>query len=270
MKKEDLNFKEYLQELGLILCDHIIVHSSFSKIKKAFPKITPDSVINFLKDVIGPAGSVIFPAFTYCYKKSVGRYDIFDLQNSKSKNGLLSETFRLSKDVIRTSSATHSFALWGEITNHLDTSNNPYSPLGKESVLEWLAKNSKSYVIMLGTDFSALTYGHYLEIETQVPWYNYSPWNYLNILPFGVSTTGEQKLNEIPGCSKNFINFEKYLLKNSLIKKHTFNDLNAYLIPIELLHQEGLKYFKENSEKLLCSENTCPACDSRRKKFLVA
>lgn len=262
------NFLEYLYQLNLSQSINIIVHSSFKKIRSAFPQLAPVDIINDLKDIINSSGSIIFPTFTYCFKKSSGDYEIFDRSNSKSKVGLLSETFRLSDGVIRTSSPTHSFALWGKIKNEIDEANSPESPLGKGSVLDWLTYQPNSFVLMLGTDFTSLTYGHYLEIEAKVPWYDYSPWEYMNVLPIGVSVTGEQKLKEVPGCAKGFIKFEEHLLENDLIKKFEFNELRSYLISIKLLYEEGMKYFSENYRELLCPAGTCPACDSRRKKFL--
>lgn len=261
-------FKDYLKNLGLSNNQHLIIHSSFKKIISAFNSITPNQVISELKKLVSDNGSIIFPAFTYCFKNSIGDYEVFDKANSKSKVGLLSETFRLSQDVIRTSSPTHSFALWGKITQDINKVNSPESPLGKESVLDWLTNNSDSFVLMLGTDFSSLSYGHYLEVVSKVPWYDYSPWDYMNVLPVGVSTEGELKLKEIPGCAKSFVNFERYLLRENLICQYHYGQLNSYFISIGLLYQEGLNYFKENYKELLCPAGKCPACDSRRRKFL--
>ncbi len=263
-----MNFKEYLFELGLSANQHIIVHSSFKKIINSFHFITPNEVISELKNIVSKSGSLIFPTFTYCFKKVSGDYEIFDRLKSKSKVGLLSETFRLSDGVIRTSSPTHSFALWGNVTKFLDENNSPESPLGAGSVLEWLTHQQNSFVLMLGTDFSSLSYGHYLEVAAKVPWFDYSPWDYMNVLPIGVSTKGEQQLEEIPGCAKSFVNFESYLLKENLIHRYGYEGLTSYFISVKLLFDEGMKFFSSHYEKLLCEKNTCLACDSRRRKFL--
>lgn len=262
-----MNFREYLKCLGVTNNQHLIIHASFKKIYSAFSPIKPEDVILFLKSTT-EIGSIIFPTFTYCFKKSVSNYEIFDRLNSKSKVGLLSETFRLNEGVIRTSSPTHSFGIWGKVTNYINENNSPESPLGNGSVLDWLTHTQNSFVLMLGTDFTSLSYGHYIEILSKVPWYDYSPWDYMNVLPIGVSTEGEQQLKEIPGCAKSFLIFEKYLIQSNLIKNFEFNGLNSYLISIRLLYDEGMKYFSENYRKLLCPANTCPACDSRRWKFL--
>lgn len=268
MDNKKLNFEKYLNYIGLHPSANIIVHSGFNRIQSVFPEITPNKVIDIIKKIITPSGSIVYPAFTYCFKKSFGGYEKFDREDSKSKVGLLSETFRLSKGGIRTSSPTHSFVLWGKITIDIDEYNSPESSLGKGSVLEWLTNHSNSFVLILGTDFSSLTYGHYLEIAAKVPWFDFSPWDYMNVLPIGVSIAREQKLKEIPGCAKSFINFEKYLTENKIIDKLIYKSLESYLIPIELLYKEGTKYFKNNYETLLCPKGTCPACDSRRTRFL--
>jgi len=247
---------------------NIIIHAGFKKLLDSFNGISPQNISESLIQLVTPNGSIIFPLFTYCYKKSTGDYEIFNRENSKSKVGLLSETFRLSDGVIRTSSPTHSFGLWGKITNDIVATNSPESPLGEGSVLEWLTSNPNSYVLMLGTDFSSLTYGHYIEIQAKVPWFDFSPWDYLNVLPIGVSTNGEHRLKEIPGCAKSFCNFEKHLLVNNLIKKYEYEGLNSYLINIKQLYDEGLKFFSEQYNKLLCPPSTCKACDSRRRKYL--
>lgn len=263
-----MNFKEYLHNIGLTNNIDVIVHASFKRIHLAFNNVTPQSIIKNLINTVTPASSLIFPTFTYCFKKSTGNYEIFDRENSKSKVGLLSERFRLSDSVIRTSSPTHSFGLWGRIKKDINETNSPESPLGKESVMDWLTLHPDSYVLMLGTDFSSLTYGHYLEIEAKVPWYDFSPWDYMNVLPIGVSTEGEQHLKEIPGCAKSFVSFEKYLSEKNFIVKNDYQGLSSYLISIKLLYNEGIKFFSKYFDKLLCPQNTCPACDSRRRKFL--
>ena len=268
MNKENLNFKDYLLKLGLKACDHIIVHSSFKSISSAFTESTPDEIIRVMQDIITPSGSLIFPTFTYCYKKSNESYEVFDSINSKSKVGLLSEIFRKNEGVIRTSSPTHAFAVWGIIKEDIKNDNSPDSPLGKGSVLEWLTKKGNTFILMLGTDFSSLSYGHYLEIAAEVPWYDYSPWEYLNVLPIGVSNLGEQKLMEIPGCSKSFVNFEKHLLQKKYIVKYSYNHLESYLISVQDLYTFGTKYFNEKYFDLLCPKGECKACDSRRLKFL--
>lgn len=263
-----MNLNTFLNNAGVKSGDNIIVHSSFRKIRSAFPSISPYDVVEELKKKITTEGSLVFPAFTYCYKRSTGSYELFDRTKSKSKTGLISEIFRNSADVVRTSSPTHSFSMWGRITKFIGSGNSPTSPLGDGSVLDWFANEPESYVLMLGTDFSSLTFGHYIEIKSSVPWINYSPWDHLNVLPIGMTVDSMQELIQIPGCARPFINFENYLIENNLLQQFQFSGLAARYENIYKLLKEGIIYFSREYRKLLCPESTCEACDSRRKKII--
>jgi aminoglycoside N3'-acetyltransferase len=258
------NFLDFCKGLGIENNHQILIHSSFSAIKNAF-SISSDEAILQLKKLVSPeSGSIIFPAFTYCFKKSDGTNEIFDRLNSHSKVGFLSEQFRKSSDVVRTSSPTHSFSLWGKITNEIGENNSPESPLGENSVCQYLVSHPESHILMLNTDFSTFTLGHYYEIICKVPWYNFSPWKYLNVEDYGVSTEGIQKLKEIPGCAKSFVSVEKHLLNKKLIDKILYNSFYAYYINVKTIHEELIDFFCNNYLSLLCMKGTCKACDSRR------
>jgi aminoglycoside 3-N-acetyltransferase len=153
-----MTFHDLLISLKLNKGSHVIVHSSFSKIKNTFNEVTHQNVITDLKKIITPTGSLIMPAFTYCWKKKDGTHSKFDRSNSPSLVGYLSEEFRKSEGVIRTNSPTHSFSVWGEAAKYFDENNSPESPLGKNSILEWLTKTPNSFILMLGTNFRACTY----------------------------------------------------------------------------------------------------------------
>lgn len=257
------DFRNFLLHAGLNKGCNTIMHSSYKKIRNAFGPVSIEEIIESLEDIITPCGSLIMPAFTYCFKKEEGG-EIFNPLYSRSKVGAISEKFRNTPGVIRTSSPTHSFSLWGKAAKEISHLNSPISPLGKGSVLDWIADQQNSYILMPGTDFSSLSFCHYLEVMAEVPWYNYSPWEYMGVLPFGISQNGEQELIEIPGCSNSFVSFERFLLDKGKIEKIICNDLESYVINVRTLLEEGIPYFKKYPQTLLCPEGSCRACDSRR------
>jgi len=260
--------KDFLLKLGVSKNQNIIVHSSFKKVRSAFPDVTQHILINTLEELIEPSGSLIMPAFTYCFKSKDGKHKVFDRLNTPAKVGTVAEVFRQSQNVIRTSSPTHSFSLWGKINSEIGYDNSPNSPLGNGSVLDWLAKQDNSFVLLLGTHFDSLSFCHYLEVKAKVPWFDCFPWDHLGKQRVGISTKGEQPLNEVPGCSKPFINFESHLVENNLINIVCKNELCTYFIPISLLLKVGTNYLTHNFEKLLCTKGTCKPCDFRRDKHL--
>jgi aminoglycoside 3-N-acetyltransferase len=256
------------KEIGLQSGHHILVHSSYRKIRSAFHLSIPD-FIQSLQNAVTENGSLIMPAFTYCFALTIGSGEVFDYGKSPAKTGAVSEYFRQMPCTIRTSSPTHSFSIWGEVTGHIPADNSPKSPLGKGSIPDWMADNPNTYILMMGTDFSSFTFGHYLETAAPVPWADVSPWDHLSVRKAGVSINGIQELAEIPGCSKSFGNLEKYLLGRGVIKKYLFNTCPVYYVPVSLLMTAGLEYFRNNDSELLCKDDECRPCCERRRKLNI-
>lgn len=264
-----MKFNLFLDKIGLSENQNVIFHSSLRSIKLAFPGIKPQKVINNLQCNLTGNGSLIMPVFTYNLKQlNVTQYKIFNKDHTPSETSALTEIFRKTPNVKRTSSPTHSFALWGKVSNEISEDNSPVSPLGKGSVLEWLVNNDNSYVLMLGTDFSALSLIHYYEVMYKIPWYDFFPWRHMYYITVGVSTRGNQKLKEIPGCSKSFTSFEKYLEGKKVIQRNFFQGMKYYFIEINKLTAEAKFFMENNYIDLLCAKGTCKACDSRRNKFM--
>ena len=259
---------DYLTATGVQPGMDILVHSSFHNVRNAFPGICIKDVIHALCVTIGLDGSVIMPAFTYCFRKKDGVTGTFDRRNTPSQVGAVPEVFRLWPDTKRTSSPTHSFSLWGQINQYISPQNNPVSPLGRGSVLDWLHEREDAAIVMLGTSFNALSFGHYIEISIPVPWADISPWSHLSIEPVGVSVDGDTLLKELPGCSKSFINFEKWLVQNKYINKQEYQGLESFVIPVRLLFELGTRYFREFPDTLLCPQGSCAACDERWVSYL--
>jgi aminoglycoside N3'-acetyltransferase len=256
----------FLRDLGIRKNQHIILHSSYKEIRSAFPKITPIEVIQNIQQLIGNNGSLIMPSFTYCFKSIHNDHEVFDRVSSAAKVGFIAEVFRISPNVVRTSSPTHSFSLWGKITNEIFFSNSPYSPLGEGSVLDWLANSENTFTLLCGTNFESLSFCHYLEVKARLPWSDFFPWAYLGKQKIGISISGEQPLIEIPGCSKSFTNFESYLIDKNIIEQKVYKGLKSYFIPINILMKQGVTFFKDNPEKVLCPSGSCKACASRHKR----
>ncbi|PIS27377.1 MAG: hypothetical protein COT43_11035 [Candidatus Marinimicrobia bacterium CG08_land_8_20_14_0_20_45_22] len=55
------------------------------------------------------------------------------------------------------------------MTGEIGEDNSPYRPLGNGSILEWLSNRSNAFVLLLGVDFSAMSFFHYLENRAPVP-----------------------------------------------------------------------------------------------------
>jgi len=259
---------DVLNSIGLKAGMHVIVHSGFRALKSYIEDLQIEQLIDGLQNKLTKEGSLIMPAFSYNFRKSQGDYELFDRINTKSDTGAVAEVFRKTPGVIRTSAASHSFSLWGAVTDDIKSDNAPRSSLGRGSVLEWLTETENGFVLMLGTNFTSLSYIHYLETVVQVPWVDVSPWEHQNILKIGASLEGDQELHELPGCSKGFQSFEQHLLDHQKIEPVIHGNLKSYLIPIKTLYNEGRDFLVRNPEASLCEAGKCKACDVRWEYYL--
>jgi len=262
-------FEKFLDKLGLQAGQHIITHASMRRIRQAFPALAVADVIDTLERLVGNQGSLIIPTFTYCFKRLAGQNAPFERLTTPARTGAVADVFWQRSEVTRTSSPTHSFGLWGRVAQEIGATNSPKSPLGEGSVLAWLAQIPAAQVLLLGTDFTALSFGHYLEIVAPVPWVDFSPWEATGILSIGVAVDGEQVLQQVPGCSRAFVNFEEELRRRRQIEYHEHQGLTAALIPVEILLKHGREFFRDRATELLCPAGTCPPCDVRRQHFQI-
>ncbi len=123
---------------GIKKGDTIMVHSSLSAIDAG-----AEELVRFLLDYIGEDGNVMMP--THPNLKRIKEILIYDVQQSKSRVGYLTEFFRKCKGVNRSLHPFSSVAVWGKdqdwiLMNNL-TNNNPLphgenSPYHKLSLLK--------------------------------------------------------------------------------------------------------------------------------------
>jgi aminoglycoside 3-N-acetyltransferase len=94
--------------------DILILHSSIWRLlmmaQRRNKNFCVDDIINSYLEAIGPTGTLLLPTFTF----SVLRNLVFDIRNTPSETGILSETLRQRKESIRTNHPFLSFAVIGK------------------------------------------------------------------------------------------------------------------------------------------------------------
>lgn len=161
-----LDFMNTLDKANVKYGDIICVHSDLIKFGK--PLINNkneylNTLINILIDKIGKIGTLIMPTFTYSYCNN----EIYDILNSKSKVGILTEHFRNFESTRRTKDGIFSFAIYGKNKDYfLDIGNNCF---GENSVFDKL-KKTNAKIVLLGNRIKEYTYFHYIEQANNVPY----------------------------------------------------------------------------------------------------
>jgi aminoglycoside 3-N-acetyltransferase len=153
-----------LKKIGLKTGDAVLVHCSFSKI--GFVEGGPATLINALENVTGPEGTLLMPAFpaTGRNRDYLEMNPVFDVRNTPSRMGIVSEFFRKLPGTFRSLHPTDSVIARGKdaewfVAGHFGE----LRPHGINSPFRRLCtRNGK--ILMLGTTLNgACTNLHTLE-----------------------------------------------------------------------------------------------------------
>jgi aminoglycoside 3-N-acetyltransferase len=109
--------KEFLvknfQTIGIEKGDSLLVHSSLSKM--GYLENGPDTLIDALLEVIGSTGNLLMPSSPNALLQLdyIKNNQLFDVQNSPSKLGAITEVFRKRKGVLRSLNVTEPVCAFG-------------------------------------------------------------------------------------------------------------------------------------------------------------
>ena len=98
-----------LHALGLQAGNVVLVHSAM----RTFGHIDggADTVVDAFLEVLGPRGTLVTPAFTFCHERE--EEPIIDPRQDPSEMGAISEAVRRRPDALRSTAFRHSFAAVG-------------------------------------------------------------------------------------------------------------------------------------------------------------
>lgn len=154
---------EQLKEIGLKSGEVVMLHSSLSKM--GYVEGGAQTVIDSILKVIGDEGTLVMPAFP-----AIGfNYDylmtnpVFDILNTPSKMGIITEVFRNMKQVKRSLHPTDSVCALGKQADYLIKDHyNQLTPYNQNSPFYRLCE-LKAKIILIGVDLNSLTNFHTLE-----------------------------------------------------------------------------------------------------------
>lgn len=181
-----------LQELGIARGDVVYMHSSLSSM--GFVEGGADTVIDAFLHVLGPEGTFCLPTIVYAAQ---GPRPPFDVDETPSEVGRITETLRLRPEARRSNNPTHSVAAIGaradEITTGHDRGRGRPSPWGElafghESPWQRFY-DLDATCLLLGVDWEVNTMFHYAQCLYIEPyWSEFSvepPFPYYDRTPMG-------------------------------------------------------------------------------------
>jgi aminoglycoside 3-N-acetyltransferase len=155
-------------ESGLVSGDTVLIHSSVSGILKRFKEkeiiLSPEDILESFIAAAGKEGTLIFPTFNFDFTKG----KTFDIRNTKSETGALTEAARLNRNFIRTGHPLFSFAVTGYHRDKFQNLYN-YSAFGNDSPLSILHKLDGKIAALDIAGENCMTFYHYIEEMENAP-----------------------------------------------------------------------------------------------------
>ena len=164
------NLKRDWQQSGLSKGDVVLIHSNMGRTvrrcsvdRSSRPAI--ELFVDSFLDAVGSAGTVLFPLFNFGFSKG----EPFDLRNTPSRMGKLTEAARLHPDCVRTEHPIYSFGVIGAQSDRFQGVNN-ISGYGDDSPFAILRELDGKIASVDLDDQHSMTFYHHVEEMNKVPY----------------------------------------------------------------------------------------------------
>ncbi len=229
-----------LESLGLRQGDSLLIHSSFSSLKRS---VSPEEFINSVREAIGN-GTLLLPTLSWA---NVTRSDpIFDVNKTPCCTGFLPEYFRTSYDgAVRSVHPTHSCAAvgsdakWFVGEHQLDD-----TPVGAHSPFRKL-REAKGKILFLGCGTEPNTSMHGVE-ELVTP-----PYLYGDKITYTLTDNDGKTYNKIytphgfAGTGQNYDRLEN-LMPDGTISFGKVLTADCVLMDADAVWSTALSYMQKN------------------------
>jgi len=142
--------------------DALIVHSSawwlLMKGKRRNKNFSPEDVVDSFLDAVGPTGTLLLPAFNFNVKNGV----VFDMRNTPSDMGIITECLRKRDGTIRTRHPFLSFVVHGAHASQFAQCDD-YTGIGADSPFALVHRLDGRVGALDLTDNECLSMYHYVE-----------------------------------------------------------------------------------------------------------
>lgn len=158
-----LNHKQLLdgfKKTGVHAGETIIVHTSYKSLGGV--EGGAETVIDVMRELVGSNGTVMFPAFNF---QSWTETHYFDVIETPSKMGMITELARVRPDAKRTPHPIYSFSVWGARADEFSKTDDAEA-YGPKSAFALFHKINGT-IVSIGLDFnSTFSLHHYVEYNT--------------------------------------------------------------------------------------------------------
>lgn len=245
-----------LRELGVKQGDILMVHGALSSL--GWVEGGADTVIDALIEAVNPGGMIAMPTL---YAPSITGEEVFDVEESPSQMGEISEVFRKRMHVVRSVHPTHSVAACGPraqdfIRDHAiaPTACGRDTPFSK--LADWGGK-----ALLMGVDQDRNTLLHTAEDYVD------SPYLATKIARYRDPEDGEIReleLDRFPGPHRDFIGLDRLFRREGVMTVGKIGNAVCRLMFAGAVLRVATKALETDPAAVLCDNPACADCIRQR------
>lgn len=240
--------------------DVLIVHSSLKSIGRV--EGGPETVIRAMQSVLTEAGTLLMPVFS-----GPAPDGVFLLDETPSRTGLITETFRRMPGVLRSRHPTHSVAAWGKHAERFVAGHDRTSGLGLDSPFHKAAL-ARAGVLMIGCGITTCSLVHVCEAIVRVPYLGkvaFPGYAHTMTLVDGGGARHEVTLRDMPGHSGGFAVVQEQLDRRGLLQRCRLGSADCLKFSGRACLDVATKLLRDDPAVLLCRDPDCPVCPGSRR-----
>jgi aminoglycoside 3-N-acetyltransferase len=238
------------KQLGIRRGDAVLVHSALSAIGNV--EDGADGVIDALLEVVGEEGTLLMPTLSS---------GVFDQAESPSGVGLITETFRKRKGVIRSFHPTHSVAALGKQAEELTRGHLECPTACGEGTPYFKLMDIGGKILLLGVDQDRNTSLHTIEAMVRLPYLKTVTRQYKDPKDGEIKTL---EIHEYPGPHRDFIGLDPVFRKEGIMNIGKVGKAVCRLIDAARMREITLRLLQEDATAILCDNPSCQDCVTQR------
>jgi len=259
----DSEFVDLLHDLGFRPGAMVMVHSAFSRVKRRVPDLTPQKLIKQMQELLGPEGTLLMPTFAFRGRQShyVETHTHFDVRNTPSSVGALTDVFRQMPGVIRSYHPTHSVAGWGLHAKDILSTHHCGSTFGVTSPFYRL-REYDGLVVGLGTRYRyAFTITHVAEdLNLRSREIAFDPHPRRMIVVDGAVEIPYEFQVLIPGLPREYERISRVMRKYKILRYVTVNGLPCAVTRAEPFLKMAMELAEKNNYILKAPRTAMTYC----------
>jgi aminoglycoside 3-N-acetyltransferase len=245
-----------LRELGVREGDILMIHSALSSLGRV--EGGSDAVIDALIEAVGPDGTIAMPTL---YLPSIVSGEVFDVDESPSMMGEITEVFRKQPGVVRSVHPTHPTAAYGARAHDLirDHAKAP-TACGDGTPFDRLAQWGGK-VLLMGVDQDRNTLLHAAEDYADCPFLTDRTARYRDPADGEVKTI---TLAKFPGPHRNFIGLDPLFRQAGVMTTGKIGKAVCRLMDAAETVRIATEALKRDPSAVLCDNPECADCVRQR------